>query len=488
MKKSNLILILSKISESEFKRFGKFIDSPYFNSNKKLNSFYKILEEYYPEFDSLELSKENIYRKLYKEDEVVYGTIYYLISEMESLLEKFIGIEKIKPFTLDLNFLEELTKLGMHNYFDVKYKSVKKKLDGYPDEMHINNFTLSEIKRNNSIFKREFLTKKDLYRNEWTEPADELLKLFLKNSIRNILFLTNYNTLVIKDIKIPMLSETLDYIERNKIHESMLEFKVLYFEIMLLMYSENKYYNELKNILLKESKKLSQDVFKELIAILNNYNILTKIQGTENSEFYENENFELANIYLKNFSQNKNEVIPIDAYFSLFLTGSALGKFDWLKELQKKYIKRLEAKFQNNAECFGNAAIYFHDGQFDKALNSLSGIKNYSFLPYKTVVKVMQLKIYYELGLISEAVDAANSFQQFLRNDKLISANAKTVNSDFLKIYFKLLNLTGKDSLSKIENLQSEIKNHKRLLNSQFWFNAKLSNLEVRVSKKYKVG
>src|SRR6188768_2140262 len=138
MLKTDLIKFLSTLNVNEFKKFGKFLESTYFNSNAKLIEFYDILKVHYPDFQSLELSKENVFRKLYKEDKVVLGTMYYLISEMESLLEKFVSIEKIKPFTLDLTLLEELNELGINSLYDKKYNEIKRKLNLYQDTSNIN--------------------------------------------------------------------------------------------------------------------------------------------------------------------------------------------------------------------------------------------------------------------------------------------------------------------------------------------------------------
>lgn len=483
MKRNNLFTFLSKLDEDEFKRFGKFIDSPYFNSNKKLKELYDLLEKHYPEFSSADLDKKIIHDKLYKGTKFVGGTYYYLISEMEALLEKFIGIEKAKPFTFDLTYLEELTRLGMHNKFDTRYKSIKKKLAGSPDEMHFDHLLLSELKRNDSIVKREFLTKKDVIRPEWLEPAQELVNLFLKNSLRNILFLSNYNNLVLKETGIPLLNETLEYIERNRIHETSQEIRVLYFEIRLVLNKESKYYSELKSIAVNKRRYLSRDSFRELISILSNHNVQTNVTNVKSSsdyEHYNRENKELAKIYLKDVERNKNEVLPIDAYFSFFLTGIATDDIDWLNELQRKFVKRLETKFQNNASCYSKGAVYYLTGEFEKSLIALSGIKNYSYLPFKAVVKVLQLKVFYELEMFSEAEDAANSYKQFLRNDSIISRQAKIVNSDFLRIYIKLLHITGNGTLKKVNDLQSEIKNMDRFLNSVLWFTGKLEMLEKK--------
>ncbi len=101
-----------------------------------------MLKKYYPDFEDLEISNENIYRKLYKQDKVVMGTMYFLISEMESLLEKFIGLENLNPVTLDLHFLEAMNRKGLQNAYGIKHNEIKKKLK---DNSELNDYLDSNL-------------------------------------------------------------------------------------------------------------------------------------------------------------------------------------------------------------------------------------------------------------------------------------------------------------------------------------------------------
>ena len=103
---------MSSLSEAEFKKLGKFISSPYFNTNLKLTEMFELLKPYYPEFDSLEISKENFFRRLYGKDKYVEGTMFYLLSELENLICKFISIEKMQPEMQEVTLLWDLNKKG----------------------------------------------------------------------------------------------------------------------------------------------------------------------------------------------------------------------------------------------------------------------------------------------------------------------------------------------------------------------------------------
>ncbi len=476
MKKSYLIQMLRKFDMQDFKKFGRFINSPYFNSNKKISEFYKLLSEYFPDFDSPEITKEKLFRRLYKKDNVAEGTIYYLISETESLLEKFIGIENLNPLSIDLAYLSELTKLGMHNLFAAKYKSVLKKLDSIPDELYINNFLISEVRRDNSIQRSDFLTKKDLIKNEWTDPSNELLKLFIKNSLRNLVLILNYNNVVSKELDVFMLEEITQIIEKKGLVKSDIDIRVLYTEVKLMLNADEKYYKELKEILIKERRKLSSKIFSEMLVVMNNYLLRKKIAT---GKFDDAEIFELTEIYLDNLSKNKNEKITPDAFMQIFINGAAMNKFEWLKTYVKKYSGKLEDKYVNDALCYCNAFLFYEEREFENAMKELSKIKTYSIVFIKPIVKVLQLKLYFEMNLHSEALDLAKSFEQFLRNDKFLSELSRKSNRDFLRFYFKLLKVSLSRDKRKITDLQSEIKSHKGFLIQHKWFSRVLSEIQI---------
>ncbi|MEO8209098.1 MAG: hypothetical protein ABI840_00945 [bacterium] len=482
MKKSNLIQIISNLDEQEFKKFGKFIDSPYFNTNKKLNEFYKILVNYYPEFDALELSKENIFRKLYKQDKVVMGTMYYLISEMEKLLEKFLSIEKINPITLDLTSLKIIGDMRLYNIFDVKYKDIKKKLNKIYDPENLNNFILSNINRHNKIERKISLTKKDVFQKEWMEPVDELVKLFLKNMLWSIALFSNFKKHLNEKLNIPFYNEILDYVEKNKNYENDLELNLIFYQIKMINNNEEKYYFKLKKLFIDNNKKIKTEVAQELMANLNNFCMQKVITGFG----YREEQFEIQNLYLKYYIEKSNDNFPIDAFNQIFMLGMSLDKVDWAKAFIHKYGQRVEEKFQSNALNYSYALIDYREKKFGDALRKLSEIKNYSHIYYKPSVKLLQLKIYFELNLFSEAEDAANSFTQFLRNDKLTTSNIKKTYIDFLKIYKKLLSVQFSIDRNKINNFKHEIEKKRKFLLARKWFRDRIEEIEQASSKNKK--
>ena len=65
MKKSKLISVLQAFDREDLKRFGEFLDSPYFNKNKELVRLYALLRKQAPGFPESRVDRYFIWRQLY---------------------------------------------------------------------------------------------------------------------------------------------------------------------------------------------------------------------------------------------------------------------------------------------------------------------------------------------------------------------------------------------------------------------------------------
>ena len=65
MKKIKLFELISTFDKVEWKRFGKFLNSPYHNSGRDFDTLYRLLHKYFPELNEKKLNNEYVYSKLY---------------------------------------------------------------------------------------------------------------------------------------------------------------------------------------------------------------------------------------------------------------------------------------------------------------------------------------------------------------------------------------------------------------------------------------
>src|ERR1043166_6894902 len=97
-----LIEILKTFDKEELKRFGRFIDSNYFNTNERIALLFKSLKKFYPEFDSNNLNAEQLFAKVYNDKKFDEKTIRYLLSVLMDLAEKFIAFSYIEKEPAEL--------------------------------------------------------------------------------------------------------------------------------------------------------------------------------------------------------------------------------------------------------------------------------------------------------------------------------------------------------------------------------------------------
>jgi hypothetical protein len=103
MFRNDLFILLSHLSKDEIKRLGKFVSSPYFNTNSKAARLLEALKPFHPGFDSDKLTKMYLHKELYGKADFVEGTINYLFSELQTITEKFISHENLDNGFMILN-------------------------------------------------------------------------------------------------------------------------------------------------------------------------------------------------------------------------------------------------------------------------------------------------------------------------------------------------------------------------------------------------
>ncbi|MBE2219653.1 MAG: hypothetical protein IAE90_15685, partial [Ignavibacteria bacterium] len=65
MLKSNLLEILAALNLKEFKDFGEYVNSPFFNKNEAVIKLYEYIRRYFPALEGLNFGKENVFSEIF---------------------------------------------------------------------------------------------------------------------------------------------------------------------------------------------------------------------------------------------------------------------------------------------------------------------------------------------------------------------------------------------------------------------------------------
>ena len=101
MQNFKIIQVLRTLDKKEFKKFGEYVYSPFFNKNKNVRKLYDILSKHYPEFENRNLNVEKIFTKVFPKEKYDYFKINNIISDLYKLSESYlydIGLQKEKQF------------------------------------------------------------------------------------------------------------------------------------------------------------------------------------------------------------------------------------------------------------------------------------------------------------------------------------------------------------------------------------------------------
>ena len=107
-------------------------------------------------------------------------------------------------------------------------------------------------------------------------------------------------------------------------------------------------------------------------------------------------------------------------------------------------------------------------GKFDEALNHLSKIRNVKTVSYKLNLKSLQLRLYYDAGLIEQAISAADSFRHFIQKESLMNPIYNEQYRNFYSYYLKLPGLSSGKNANAANELKESLQPVKNVIHKKW--------------------
>jgi hypothetical protein len=238
----------------------------------------------------------------------------------------------------------------------------------------------------------------------------------------------------------------------------------------------HEHYNKLKETIENNPENFGHTEKYMLYQALETYIVvqLEQKQHKENAE-------ELFNIYKKALTLGVYKVSP-DGYLeptvfrNIFTAAKDVNELAWAEDFVNKYSPELPEEFAEGMKDYALANLHFIKGEFEKALGRIVNIK-YDYPLHKIDAKVLQFKIYYELGHIEQAFNMLDTTRHYLSTANDINVMIKERNSNFIKHASELLKIktgSSKDAGYIIEKLKSD-----KAVESQSWLLSKLKEIMV---------
>ncbi len=422
MLNSNLIKILANLSKDELKSFEDFVLSPYFNKKPSAVTLLKELKKYYPEFKDESLTKENIYKKLYKGKEFNDGVLRNQMSELYKLLLKFLANEGYNRDEIEfkIKISKELLLRGLSKTFRNYYEDINK--DYEKDNLIENEYyywnraVLDEQYEDNLLFGGDVrnVPVNSLYGNNLIYFI--LIKLF---KVMHNLHASEVNTNVYYDKSI--LRKFLSFIDTEKTLGSIKEISEKDYEIVSMYYYMSKAlmdYNDFDSF-----NKFHQLVEKNymLFAGAERFSIFVQLSNiASHSKVGKKILLEIYKSMLekKIYKYGENGYLS-HLLFSYIVTNALFrNELDWLEDFIDKYIDELDPLYRSNMLNYSKGHLYFARNEFNKSLEHINKVKVDNFLFKQQTYKLI-IENYYELNEIEPLFFALDNFKHYINKGNL---------------------------------------------------------------------
>ncbi len=489
MLKSSFLEILRSLDKEELKKFDDFLKSPYHNKIANIVKLFSEVKKYYPDFNSADLDKEIIWKKLFPGRDYNYGTMKNLIHELSKLSMKFIVLEDFDKDILEkenilMNCLNErkITKL-----FNVKFNELERRysVDTFNKEyFFVNDFYSSMSKmlwvkiyhyRANNINAE---SEKDIRDSSAMFIYSFLIYLFkYYNNVRvdsmekNFSLDKNILAVFLKEISPEIIEKLLAIVKGY----SERDFKVLsVFWNMSKTHQDKgsvKNYLEFKKSLYDNVNILSRWDARDLFTSIGGS--LINLKTTEidiDKELLDNSNMMLKTGIIFN---RDGSLTTFDFNLYLWRAFNA-GDYPAIAKFTDMYLKKIPEDSREYYKNISRAILLFGENKFNEALEIISVSEHPNFIT-KVRMKHFKAKCLYELNEFDSFLSEHKSLYHFLKNNKYLSPKTKSDIKDIFDKIYRMFRLKEKFDLYEFNKLKKEISESS--FNHASWFNQKLTAL-----------
>ena len=475
MKNNQLIKLLKTFDPKEIKRFSEFISLPYFNKNKNVIKLYEILRKDYPDFDKL--TKEDLFSKIFPGKKYKDNNLRVLIHQLHENAREFIAHSRFRKETFRYTevLLNELLDRQLYNESEKTLKKVISELGklDYKDAEYYQYKFVMEYEKLYYLQKihqskyEKYFTKSNI-----ETPFKNLTNYFFIKVLTFYSIVLNTKILYNIDIDTVFFEKLFSLFDYDSFHDSPL-IQIYYNMVMALTNKDEKYFYNIKELVLKNEKYISFTRQYDIYINLENY-CRRKIRAGE--KHFRRELFEIMKLDLEKQIYKVESFMPQNFYKNILQNAAELKEFEWAEEFIESYKNELGSDYREAVYRYCEAYLEAEKNNYEKSLDYLSTLKT-DEVYLKIDLKLLQARLYYELNEYDVLNSAIDSTRHFLKDNKFIAENRRVQFSTFVKFLSALNNAQLKKDEYKIKELKENI--HKAEdLQWKDWFIEKVEELK----------
>ena len=457
MQSSKLVILFKSLSPEEFRRFQKFLNSPFYNYSKTLTAFYELLKKYYPNFDSTNLRKEKVWKKMFPNESFDEAKYWRLTSKLSILTERFMAVIELEksPKEEKKLVINSFEKRNLNSFFEKEVNTFLK--ESKKEHFAESNFQSDKITVLEKLFYHLKNNKSEKAAEIPSKILNELDRYYFQQRLKISGTLKGSESTLRKKHN----TEISNFITKaiNKHPEYQIPILIAYKNLYQFIENQNvNSYWDLKHSLLESFEILGAENQKYFYQQLINFVIRYVNKG--NAEFRK-ENFELYKLGIEKKWLFENNSFSDITFTNIASLGANLKEFVWTKNFIENYAKFLNAEKRENAKVLSLGYVLFHQknywGVIDLFLN-----QKFTTRPDLLRSKTLLLQSYFELTLEDDTFfelfhSYSKSYEKFIRRDTVFSEKRMNAYLNFILLVRRVLKLKAnllwnEKEKKKIEN------------------------------------
>lgn len=480
MQSTKIVKLLIILTPTEFRRFRKFLQSPFHTTNTNLLPLYEEFSKYHPDFTSPRLSRERIFEKAFPKTSFSAVRYNKLTYELTLLVEDYLlHLEIHRDDFRRRRMLNTIYgKRNQYEFFKKETKALLVDLEAIP-------FRDFEYYKAQSELNYEYYfhvltpkhTLKDTAISELTTSIDRKLvleKLRIASELKS-----RERTLATKyDIR--FLEEILDENDAGFMEDNL---SVGLFRLLFQLFEQDRQleaFNRLKEGYSKAIQRLRNE--DQSLFFVNLINFAAQQINSGDTAFYK-EALDLYKLALEVDLLIESERMHEAIFANIVIMGCHEGEFIWVEKFIDNYQKYLDETIKPDVVTHSRGLWYFYQNDFHNAYDQFF---NYNFSHvWQPSARNNLIRTLYELFLLDESyfdvlMAQMEAFERFLNRSKVLNDFTKTA---YLNFIFVIKNLTNgiyiqKDRVQLEESISKLIQAKKSIV-AKGWLKKKLEELKL---------
>lgn len=456
MNDSKFYRFLKTLNTKELRKFRKYLESPYFNTNQILLQLFGIFESHLLDPNENELDKKQVWELIYPNDPFDYDRLRKLIHLLMVLGEDFLA-----QLAYDDNsahrvhyLLQMLHRKEMEEFIQSTIQAginVLKKENNRNGNYYYDLYSIEKYKYILENIESARVKKLNIQKLNISEIDGHLNHFYFSEKLKYYCLLLSWSKMINVELNVPLIPEITTIVKMGNYLQ--IPSIAIYYQIYLTYIEPNEleHFYELKKLIKNYIHLFPSEDAKDIMNSAINYTIQKHNSG--NTSFYL-ENFLIYKDAIeKEIILANNELSPW-AFKNIITLGLRLNEFEWVQNFINNYGIKINKEYRENAINYNLASMYFYKKEYNKAIPLLQRVQ-FDETTYGLGAKSLLLACYYELDEFEALQSFYDSFKIFVNRNKSITDERK-------KSYLQLIKLTKKltennDNKLKLTHLKTEI-------------------------------